>query len=200
MRYLRPWLARVAVPSAAFWAAVLFVPAPAAALEVDCTRPQTQWSTTRPPVNLTHIFCGEINSRGRPVGFHARPDGRDPPSARLLEVIDGPNARGVYIAEVAVRGPALGRPAAGAKVSTFFPDALSPRQVLDAILAALRDAEGQRAERQRPEGQRGGKWQGDSGRGFRVEGWWLPDGRRINTAWPIYLPAAAAARAGTRRR
>ncbi len=33
------------------------------------------WSRTSPPINLTHIFEGEINKRGKPVGYHARPGG-----------------------------------------------------------------------------------------------------------------------------
>ena len=160
-------------------AAWLLAATAATALEIDCRGPEPVWSASEPPVNLTHIFCGEINSRGRPVGFHARPKGFDPPNARLIEIIDGPNALGVYTAEVAIRAEATGWQTADEKFSSFFPDSMTSQQVLDAILAAFRDAR---------DGE--GKWRGDPGLGFLIEGWLLPDGRRINTAWPIYLEDA----------
>ena len=31
-----------------------------------------EYSNTKPPVALTHIFCGEINKKGKAVGFHSR--------------------------------------------------------------------------------------------------------------------------------
>ena len=167
------WMLRGGLLVSAVW---LLAATAAAALEVDCRGPEPVWSASEPPVNLTHIFCGEINSRGRPVGFHARPEGFDPPTARLIEVVDGPNALGIYTAEVAVRAAATGWQRADEKFSSFFPDRMTPQQILDAILVAFRDAQ---------DGQ--GKWRGDPGLGFLIEGWLLPDGRRINTAWPIYL-------------
>jgi hypothetical protein len=150
--------------------------APAAAFEVDCTAGVTQWSDTTPPLNLTHVFCGEIGSRGDAVGFHAQPDGQAPPTARLLEVEDGPNALGVYTARVEVREPGEPWSAADDKFSSFFPDADSRQTVVDAILDAFADS-----------GAARGKWRGDSGRGYEIEGWLLPDPpARINTAYPIY--------------
>ena len=35
-----------------------------------------------PPINLAHIFCGQINRYGQAIGFHSRPNGIDPPSAK----------------------------------------------------------------------------------------------------------------------
>src|SRR5579872_1143988 len=55
-----------------------------------------EWSATSPPVNVTHIFAGEINKRGKPTGFHSRPGGRDPATARLVRIVDRPNRAGVY--------------------------------------------------------------------------------------------------------
>lgn len=91
------------------------------------------WSSTRPAINETHVFAGEINRRGKPVGFHARPGGEDPRGARVVEVLDGPNALGVYVARVEIRdrsGRWLG------KTSSFFPDRLSRGEVVAAILHA----------------------------------------------------------------
>ena len=40
------------------------------------------WSTTQPPVALTHIFCGQINEKGKAEGFHSRTNNKDPVCAR----------------------------------------------------------------------------------------------------------------------
>jgi hypothetical protein len=129
-----------------------------------------EWSSTDPPINVTHIFAGQINKRGKPVGFHARPGGRNPPGARVLRVLDGPNRAGVYTADVEIRdgGRWLG------KNSTLYPDALSRQEVIAAILHAFRER-----------GDGGGeKFRGPSGRGFTIEGYF--QNGRINTAYPIF--------------
>jgi len=128
-----------------------------------------RWSETEPPINLTHLFEGQINKRGKPVGFHARPGGVDPEGARLVRVIDGPNRVGVYVAKVEIRassGRWLG------KTSTLYPDDFSEDDVVAAILAAFERSDG------------GEKWRGDSGKGFTIEGYF--QNRRINTAYPIF--------------
>jgi hypothetical protein len=57
-------------------------------------RPAEEWSRTSPPVNVTHIFEGEVNRRGMPTGFHSRPGGQDPPNARVTRIVDRPNRAG----------------------------------------------------------------------------------------------------------
>ena len=44
------------------------------------------WSRTVPEINLTHIFFGEINRSGKPVGYHSRPGGseRCPQSVKAI--------------------------------------------------------------------------------------------------------------------
>jgi hypothetical protein len=125
------------------------------------------WSETRPLINLTHIFAGEINRRGKPVGFHSRPGGGDPPGSGVVRVVDRPNRAGVYTAVVWIgrRGRT--------KFSTFYPDRLTRPQVIDAILAALRRGR-----------HRGERFRGPSGHGFTIEGY-VQNGR-IHTAYPIY--------------
>src|SRR6185436_10352494 len=103
------------------------------------TRGGERWSETEPPINLTHLFEGQINKRGKPVGFHARPGGVDPEGARLARVIDGPNRVGVYVAKVEIRassGRWLG------KTSTLYPDDFSEDDVVAAILAAFERSDG----------------------------------------------------------
>jgi hypothetical protein len=128
-------------------------------------------SAAVPPINLSHVFEGEINRRGRPVGFHARPGGRDPRNARVARVLEGPNRLGVYVAAVEIRGHHgdwLD------KRSTFYPDRMSRQQVAAAILNAWRRRTTAGAE----------KFRGPSGLGFTIEGWY--QNGRINTAYPIF--------------
>lgn len=128
------------------------------------------WSRTSPPINLAHVFEGEINKRGRAVGFHSRPGGQNPPNARVVRVIDRANRFGVYTAEVEIRS------ASGwlQKRSTFYPDTMGRDAVLKAILNAYQNRAPGGAE----------KFRGPSGRGFTIEGYYQ-DGR-INTAYPIF--------------
>ena len=137
----------------------------------DAERRGPVLSDTAPPVNLTHVFDGEINRKGRPVGFHARPGGRNPPRARLVRVLDGPNRSGVYTAQVEIRtqdGRWL------EKRSTFYPDRMRREEVVAAILNAYRRRSTGAAE----------KFRGPSGHGFTIEGWF--QNGRINTAYPIF--------------
>ena len=131
---------------------------------------RVEWSNTEPPVNLTHIFAGQINKRGKPTGFHSRPGGRNPPTARVVHILDGPNRDGVYTADVEIRdgGQWL------EKTSTLYPDAMSRDDVTAAVLHAFRSRS--------PGG--GEKFRGPSGRGFTIEGYF--QNGRINTAYPIF--------------
>jgi hypothetical protein len=126
-----------------------------------------EWSDTWPPINLTHLFHGEINARGKPVGYHARPGGVDPAGCGVDRRLDPPDGRGVYTAMVWI-----GR-RNRTKMSTFYPDRLSRAQVIEAVLHAFQA--GQR---------RGETFRGPSGLGFAIEGY-FQDGR-INTAYPVY--------------
>lgn len=142
-------------------------PAPAAVPSAD-----REWSDTDPAINLEHVFEGQINRRGRPVGFHSRPGGQDPEGARVARIVSRPNRLGVYIAEVEIRS---GSGRWLRKTSTFYPDSMSRDEVVAAILHAW--------EERRDLG--GDKFQGPSGKGFTIEGYTLDDGG-INTAYPIY--------------
>ena len=134
-----------------------------------------EWSDTEPAINLEHVFEGQVNRRGKPIGFHSRPGGRDPAGARVVRRVSGPNALGVYIAEVEIRN---GSGRWLKKTSTLYPDKLSRDEVVAAILHAW--------EERRDMG--GGKFQGPSGTGFTIEGYTLDDGGigGINTAYPLY--------------
>lgn len=125
-----------------------------------------------PRIDAEHIFAGNINRRGKPVGYHSRPGGRDPVNSRVVRVLRGPSALGLYEARVEIRA----RPGSPwlEKRSTFYPDRLSRDQVLAAIENAYRQRTTGRAER----------FRGPSGLGFTIEGYHR-DGF-INTAYPLY--------------
>jgi Bacterial EndoU nuclease len=155
---------------------LVLVPAAPSARGVAAPGLLGKWTTTDPPINLLHIDDGEINPRGEAVGYHHRANGLDPPDARVQRIVQPPDASGVYRARVALRDPSTGAWIDKKAPSTFFPDAMSDREVIGAILAAFRA--GQR---------RGdGRFIGDSGRGFTVEGWYQSG--RISAAYPLRGP------------
>ncbi len=140
---------------------------PEGSVQPSFGRVSPRWSDTRPAIDLIHLFAGEINRRGRPVGFHARPGGIDPARSGIVRLIDRPNRAGVYTARVWVTSPGK------TKFSTFYPDRLTRRAVIDAILTAY--------HRGRRQGER---FSGPSGHGFTIEGY-VQEGR-ILTAYPLF--------------
>ena len=44
------------------------------------------WSNTDPPVDLIHIFCGQIK-KGKAGGFHSRPNDKDPVCAKATNML-----------------------------------------------------------------------------------------------------------------
>jgi|WetSurMetagenome_2_1015567.scaffolds.fasta_scaffold00923_8 hypothetical protein len=133
---------------------------------------RTVWSTTSPAINETHLFEGYVNRKGDPVGFHSRPGGRDPRNARVAAITDPPNMAGVYTARVEVRTSG-GRWLS--KQSTFFPDSMTRKEVIQAVLNAYQHGKSRKSV----------KFSGPSGKGFTIEGYLLDDGK-INTAFPVY--------------
>lgn len=130
-----------------------------------------KWSKTDPNINQWHIFEGEINRSGKPVGFHSRPGGRDPANARLVSIRDKPNGAGVYTASIEIRDGSQWKQ----KFSSFFPDSLSHDAVLDAVLHAYSHSDNPAAQ----------PFEGPSGLGFSIQGYTSSRGG-INTAFPIF--------------
>jgi filamentous hemagglutinin len=138
--------------------------------------PAAEWTVTDPPIDYAHIAQGEINSRGEAVGYHHRSSGIDPAGAQVRRIVQPPDASGVYRALVAVRDPGTGAWVEKRAASTFFPDAMSDREVVDAILSAFRDASV----------AADGHFVGPSGRGFAIDGWY--ERGRIRAAYPLRGP------------
>ncbi|MDF2367991.1 EndoU domain-containing protein [Sneathiella sp.] len=131
------------------------------------------WTETSPSLNLTHIFDGEINRHGKPVGFHVAPKEPMGATSRIKHILSGPNHAGVYTAMVEIYDSDDRR--WKEKFSSFFPDDFSRQQVVDSILFA-------HSNNRLPEGSR---WRGPSGHGFLIEGYRFGNGD-INTAYPLY--------------
>ena len=133
-----------------------------------------QWTNTKPAINATHVFLGEINRRGKPTGFHAKLNGKIHKDAKIVRIQSEPNKVGVYTARIAIRDPDSGE--WKEKFSSMFPDELDVKTIVMAIEHAYRNRD---KSREQP-------WRGPSGYGFPIEGYTLRDGR-INTAYPIYI-------------
>ena len=157
---------------AAFFA-LLLVPAALSARSLQAPGLAGKWTTSEPSINLVHIDYGEINRHGEAVGYHDRLDGVDPLYPRAERIVQPPDANGVYRARVALRDPATGDWIDKKAPSTFFPDAMSDDEVIEAVLAAFET--GRRHS--------DGHFIGASGRGFAVEGWY--QNGRINAAYPL---------------
>ena len=161
---------------AATFFALLLVPAALSARDLAAPGLAAKWTTSDPPINLLHIDHGEITGYHEAVGYHHRPNGVDPPGARVQRIVLPPDASGIYRARVALRDPATGMWIDKKAPSTFFPDAMSDDAVIKAVLAAFRagDRRG------------GGQFIGASGHGFAIEGWY--QNGRINAAYPLRGP------------
>ncbi len=140
------------------------------------------WSETDPPINLTHVFEGEINKRGKPVGYHARYRGNDPENAQVIRLISGPNDQGIYTGEVEIYDEEVDH-WKRKSFSSFFPDHLTKTEIQSLILKAYHGGKMNKK----------GRWQGKSGLGFSIQGWLCPKGGRptcpdgaINTAYPLF--------------
>jgi hypothetical protein len=135
-----------------------------------------EWTRTQPPINLVHIELGGINNWGEAIGYHHRPNGLDPPDARVLRIVQLPDTNGIYRARVELRDPNTDSWVQKKTASTFFPDAMSPGEVVEAILAAFRYSQA----------GNDGRFVGPSGSGFAIEGWYQQG--RINAAFPLRGP------------
>ena len=131
-----------------------------------------KWSTTDPNINLWHVFEGEINRSGKPVGFHSRPGGTDPANARVTSIRDNPNKAGVYTATIEIRDGDQWK----SKFSSFFPDSMEREDVIDAVLNAYAKSSDQNAQ----------PFEGPSGKGFTIQGYTSGRGG-INTAFPVFV-------------
>ena len=122
--------------------------------------------------SLNHIFEGDINRKGRAGGYHY--DMVEGTSGSIIEGTKGPvlNDAGIYEAKVEVNGTP--KKANGGK-STFFPDSMSPQEVVDSINEAYSNKIYQEGSR--------GVYIGNSKEGIKIK-MFLTDDGKIITAYP----------------
>ena len=96
--------------------------------QINCAE-LAHWSATNPPVNQTHVFCGEYTNK--PKGFHSRPGGLDPETIGNAVIGPPANAQGIY----GIQWSYAGHPAR-TKFSTMFPDACTQQEVLNSVAYA----------------------------------------------------------------
>lgn len=77
-----------------------------------------------------HVLSGEINGKGQAVGFHSLALGELAAGRIVPGTASGTDAHGLYEAQVTVSGTGK---AGNDGYSTFFPDAWTAQQVVDAI-------------------------------------------------------------------
>lgn len=123
------------------------------------------------PSAIEHIFLGQVNRKGNASGYHY--DGIENSPGYILEgTKTEPDANDVYTGQVEVDGVAK----SGNKgYSTFYPEKLSPQEVVDAINEAYENKEHVRSN----------TYRGDTSYGFVVE-MYLTDDDKIISAFPIY--------------
>lgn len=150
-----------------------------AAAAADCRDPAFAWSDTEPPVNLRHIFCGEIND-GRPQGMHSRHLLATSPVARGI-IRRQDEGRGIYSVTLRFANGKV-------KLSTFFPDACSVEAVTRSIVYAAHHSRGRHRAwgevgPSAPQPMAAGYCLDDGGNPLMIRFGRLSDGR-INTAFP----------------
>ncbi|MDC0764914.1 polymorphic toxin-type HINT domain-containing protein [Brevibacillus sp. AG] len=131
------------------------------------------------PNTRRHILEGEINEKGKAVGWHHEPSSR---TNRIVGTPSSPDSHGVYEGVVDIfSGTSYVRKTEN---STFFPKHWSADDVMTAIFEVYVDAI--------PSLKKNGtefvqKWEGKHSSGIKIELWLDKDGR-ITTAYPIYEP------------
>lgn len=137
----------------------------------------------QPPVDVDHIFCGEINARNRAVGFHSRPGGVNPGTVSGTEDVteDAPFPGAYEIRDFTITVDGTSRTKS---ISTMFPDDCS----YDDVLAAIRHAYDNRvpASGNRFFGPSGPTCRDRNGDAFDILGYTASDGGDlyITTAFP----------------
>lgn len=120
---------------------------------------------------MEQVLTGEINRRGKAVGFHYRATG-DTALGTIVTGITKTRADGIYEATVNVQGVQK------RGFSTFFPDNYSVYDVLQAGMEAYNS-------RKSISGQPANYCDGTSSKGLKIGGYLTPSGS-VSTFYPIF--------------
>ena len=128
-----------------------------------------------PRINMEHIFQGEINRKGQATGFHHEGSIGHSGKARIIQVVQGPNLRGVYAGRVEIFNTKTATWVQKSVLSTFYPKTWSRSKVISEIKSAYKNG-----------CIIGNKFSGVSNSGVIIEGYVNQKGYDINTAYPKY--------------
>lgn len=124
------------------------------------------------PGAIEHIFEGEINAKGKAVGYHY--EGMDSSRGSIVEGTETePNDKGIYEAMVEVDG--VEKKSNGGK-SSFFPKDMTPQEVVDSINQAYNS-------RQHDVGN---TYYGFDDNGIEIGMYINEDTDKIKSAFPVY--------------
>jgi hypothetical protein len=160
--------------------AILLANLAAAAARVQCPQPD---SGGNPIVHNQHIFCGEINSRDRAVGFHSRPGGENPDTVTNTNNISVPPGApaGIYnLRDFDITQDGTTR---RKTISTMFPDHCSKDDVVAAIQHAANTGTGDEREFHGFSGD--ACKAGEPRAPFKIKGFFDDDGN-VTTGYPDY--------------
>ncbi|MHA2960521.1 EndoU domain-containing protein [Priestia megaterium] len=119
------------------------------------------------PHTVEHVFHGQINRRGKAVGYHHE---SMMGGGKIVEIIDPPDSRGIYRAKISVKG--INK----TPLSTFFPKEWNKAQVLNEINEAY--------ENKRIINRQSGLYAGRTSNGLTIRMYINSEGK-IDTAFPI---------------
>ena len=124
---------------------------------------------------IKHVFDGEINAKKKAVGFHHEGTNK----ARMTNLTNGPNAKGIYKGKVEILNPITGVWKKKGSESSFFPKEMSRHVVIKEIISAFQN-------KTKIPNKLDNKWEGISG-GLKIGGYVdVSDLNKIMTAFPIY--------------
>ena len=143
----------------------------------EAIRSGTRFSDGYPPVDLSHVFLGEIgpkNSGDAAKGFHHASGDELHSNAKVLQELTPRDTNGIYRARIEITDPATGT--SYTKESTMFPDQMKRDEVVKALQNAYNNATA----------QSGTRFVGPSGYGFNVVGFTDGTGRdfHIRSGYP----------------
>ncbi len=153
----------------------------ATSADFSCRKKASKWSKTQPPINLRHIFCGEINRRGRPKGFHSTQLLGSTPEVKKIYKKQSLR-KGIYNARVKfINGKT--------KFSTFFPDQCTVDAITRSVVFAARNKTRKHHQwgilgPSAPQKNANGFCLDRNGRPFTIRMGLTRNQRRITTAFP----------------
>ncbi len=147
-------------------------------------------------INQQHLFCGDINRKGKLVGFHAMPENKPPTHHRSSHIADSANTAGIYTLRD-IRLTFDNKPYQK-NFSSMFPAHCSRLQINRSIIYSIQNSHGEctspswascgpNAPKNAHQQANNPFCSGNDGRSYPIASAAIrSDDNRINTAFPLY--------------